>query len=207
LIYQTKAIITKKFNPQKKSTMKSKHIFNLTVGLAFGLILVSCGKDSDDPETPPATVNEEELITTVTLEFTDPLGIHPTVFATFRDTDGPGGAEPSQFDTIQLVPSVLYNAHIVLLNESVDPAEDITAEVEEEAVDHLFCYTPEGVDVDIVRTDSDGTYEIGITTAWQTNGAGSGSVKVVLKHQPGIKDGSCAPGETDIEIDFPVVIE
>lgn len=187
--------------------MKSKHVFNLIVGMTFGLILVSCGKDNEDPATPPATVNEEELITTVTLEFTDPLGIHPDVSATFRDTDGPGGLEPSQFDTIYLVPSVLYNAHVVLLNESLDPPENITDEVLEEAVDHLFCYTPEGIDLGIMRTDSDGTFELGITSNWQTGDSGEGAVVVVLKHQPGTKDGSCEPGETDVEISFPVVIE
>ncbi len=187
--------------------MKSNYSFCLLGSLAFVLVLFSCGKDNDDPETPPATVNEEELITTVTLEFFDPLGIHPDVSATFRDTDGPGGAEPSQFDTIYLVPSVLYNAHVVLLNESVDPPENITDEVLEEAVDHLFCYTPEGIDLEIVRTDSDGTFELGITSNWQTGVSGEGAVVLVLKHQPGIKDGSCEPGETDVEISFPVVIE
>ena len=127
--------------------MKSKHSFSLLASLAVVVVLMYCGKDNDDPETPPVTVNEEELITTVTLEFTDPLGIHPNVSATFRDTDGPGGTDPMQFDTINLAPFVLYNAHIVLLNESVDPAENITDEVLEEAVDHLFCYTPEGIDL------------------------------------------------------------
>lgn len=188
--------------------MKSKRNIYSFIFFSIGVVLfTSCGKDNEDPETPPAVVNEEELITTVTLQFSDPLNIQPDVVATFRDTDGPGGAEPSQFDTIFLAPSTLYQVTILLLNESVNPAENITTEVEEEAADHLFCYTAEGVDLDIVRTDSDGAYEIGIASAWQTNAAGNGSVKVVLKHQPGIKDGSCEPGETDVEIDFPVVVE
>ncbi len=187
--------------------MKSKHSFSLLATLAFLLVLISCGKDKDDPETPPAIVNEEELITTVTLEFTDPLGIYPDVSATFRDTDGPGGVEPSRFDTIYLVPSVLYNAHIVLLNESVDPAENITDEVLEEASDHLFCYTPQGLDLEIVRTDTDGALEIGIQSTWQTGASGEGNVQVVLKHQPGIKDGSCEPGETDVELDFRIIVQ
>jgi hypothetical protein len=38
--------------------------------------------------------------------------------------------------------------------------------------------------------------------------AGSGSVTVILKHQPdGLKDGTCAPGETDVELEFQVAVQ
>ena len=191
---------------RKMMKKKSVHILWLLItGLA--LTMASCGKDNEDPETPPEVVNEEELITTVTLQFHDPTGVNPDVVATFRDVDGPGGADPTQFDTIFLAPSTLYEATILLLNESVDPAENITDEVSEEAVDHLFCYTSNGADLSIIRTDSDGTFALGINSTWQAGVAGEGSVNVVLKHQPGIKDGTCDPGETDVEVEFPVLIQ
>jgi hypothetical protein len=54
----------------------------------------------------------------------------------------------------------------------------------------------------IVRTDSDGTYEIGLKTKWKSFGISNGTVTVTLKHQPGIKNGTCTTGETDAEIAF-----
>ncbi|MFM9986565.1 MAG: type 1 periplasmic binding fold superfamily protein [Flavobacteriales bacterium] len=181
--------------------------YHLAVLMTFSLWVVSCGKDDDDPENPPVLLNEEELITTVVMQFTDPSGVYPDVMATFRDIDGPGGLEPSHFDTIRLASSTLYHATIGLLNESVDPAEDLTAEVLDEAGEHIFCYTPQDADLSVVRTDSDGVFELGITSNWQTGIPGVGAVRIVLKHQPGIKDGTCEPGETDIELDFPVRVE
>jgi hypothetical protein len=181
--------------------------FYIALILSISLFGLSCGKDDDSPENPPAISNEEELITTVALQFIDPSGVNPDVNATFKDVDGPGGLEPSQFDTIRLASGSLYHATILLLNESANPIEDITVEVLDEAEDHLFCYTPEDIDLSISRTDTDGVFELGITSNWLTGLAGMGAVRIVLKHQPGIKDGSCDPGETDVEIDFEVVIE
>jgi hypothetical protein len=43
---------------------------------------------------------------------------------------------------------------------------------------------------------------IGLISIWRTRSSGDGKLKVVLKHQPGIKNGDPAIGETDIEIEF-----
>jgi len=74
-------------------------------------------------------------------------------------------------------------------------------------VDHLFCFTPSGANVSITRTDSDGVYELGLQSQWITGAASDGTTQIVLKHQPGIKDGSCSPGETDIELNFNTKIQ
>jgi|GEM_PF-2626977 hypothetical protein len=38
-------------------------------------------------------------------------------------------------------------------------------------------------------------------------GADFGRIVVRLKHQPGIKTGSCEPGDTDVEVSFPYFIK
>ncbi|MCR9173219.1 MAG: type 1 periplasmic binding fold superfamily protein [bacterium] len=172
------------------------------LGLALVAGLSSCKKDEDLVPTPPPTENEGEVITTMTLTFVDDAGVQPTVTATFRDPDGEGGLAPDIFDTIRLQNNTVYNCSITLTNETLTPAEDITAEVLAEAVDHIFCFSPSGADVSIVRTDSDGTFEIGIESQWTAGAAGNGTTTVSLKHQPGTKDGTCVPGETDIEVNF-----
>ena len=177
------------------------------LALSLSLIISSCKKDDDPVEEPHDDHNhDEEIITTLSLTFTDSAGVLPNYTAIFKDVDGVGGNEATQFDTIQLSSNSTYLVEIKLLNETESPAEDITDEVKAEDDEHIFCYTPSGVHVDIERTDSDGTYEVGLSSKWKTNATGSGSVKVVLKHQPNVKDGTCTSGETDIELDFVTVV-
>lgn len=167
----------------------------------------ACKKDPKPVQTPPLPANEEELITTFKITFTDPDNVNPDVIAVFRDIDGPGGNAPTAFDTIRLLPGTLYNASIEFLNESVSPAESITEEIQEEAVDHLICFAPSNVNTTIVRTDSDGTYEIGLLSNWTTGAVSEGSVQITLRHQPGIKNGACEVGDSDIELNFHTIIE
>ena len=164
------------------------------------LVIPACDKNKVDEPDPH---NEEELITTVQLEFT---GKGTTRTFEFRDPDGDGGEAPG-VDTIRLDTSAVYDVSIKVLNESVDPAEDLTTEIQEEKAEHLFCFTPNNVDISVSITDTDGSYPLGLESGWQTGNAGSGTVKVVLKHQPDVKDGTCDPGETDVEVNFETIIE
>ncbi len=175
--------------------------------LASLVIVSSCKKDDDLVPVPPPVLNETEVITTMTLTFVDQAGVEPTVTATFRDPDGDGGDAPDVHDTIVLMDSTTYNVSIELLNETESPAEDLTHEIEDEGDEHLFCFTVSSADVSITRTDSDGTYEVGLESAWATSAASSGSVQVELKHQPDVKDGSCSPGETDIDVTYQIEIQ
>lgn len=177
------------------------------VAASLLVAIVACKKETTPPSTPPPPVNEEELITSVRLTFADSAGIHPNVVALFRDVDGPGGNNPSVFDTIRLKANSVYAASIEFLNESVNPTIDITVEIMEEAVDHLICYSVFGANASIVKTDSDGTYEVGVATRWTTLGVSAGTTLVTLKHQPGIKNGNCDLGDTDVEISFVTIIE
>lgn len=181
-------------------TIKTYSIFIIIVLTTF---MVGCKKDKDTPAPSGSTpVQEGELITSAILSFVDTAGIQPSVQYAFKDLDGDGGNAPTQYDTIRLVANTYYNTTIQLLDESKTPAEDITIEIQAEDDEHLFCYAPSNTNVAIMRTDSDGTYEVGITTFWSTGASANGETTVTLKHQPGVKDGTCAPGDTDIEVTF-----
>ena len=180
--------------------------------LIMSLLIIagfSCKKNKiEDPVSAPPAQNVEELITTVQLTFTDPDGILPTKTFQFKDVDGAGGNPPAFFDTIRLVQNQNYRVSMKLLNESNNPVIDISAEVLEEAKDHIFCFTPINLSgLSVVRTDSDGVYEIGLQSLWTTTEVTSGKIRVVLKHQPGTKNGTCDPGDTDVELEFEVRVE
>lgn len=193
--------------------MKTKFISKLSKPInlllfLFILGLAACTDDDDDSvdNQPGVTPNEEELITTVQLEVED---TSTNAVQTFRwtDPDGDGGNAPS-IDTITLESNRFYEVDLNFFDES-DPndIEVITIEILAEDDEHIVCYTPDPQSsLNILRTDSDGTYELGIETTWESFAAQNGSVMIVLKHQPGVKDGSCSPGETDIEISMPIII-
>ncbi len=186
--------------------MNTHKIFLTTSIILFSIL--ACKKDELNPISNPPNQNEEELITTMKLTFVDSAGALSDQTFYFQDIDGPGGNAPSQFDTIRIQPNRTYLVTIELLNESLSPASNISDEVLEEAGDHLFCFDPLiNNNLTIVRTDSDGTYEVGLSSKWTTFASSSGMIKIRLKHQPGIKNGSCDVGETDIELDFQLEIE
>lgn len=165
--------------------------------------LVSCNKDKNKVELPPI-VNEEELITTLQIYLVN--GNDTSVFS-FSDPDGEGGSNGIT-DTIKLNNNANYTSYLKFLDES-NPAQakDITGSIREEDKDHLVCYTTNS-NLTISISDKDGNnLPVGLNSNWSVLSNGAGSLTVSLKHQPGIKNGSCNVGETDIEVVFPVVIQ
>ena len=185
--------------------MNNTFLNTLTIAflIGFSFFYTSCDDKVDDPIKP----NEEELITTVQLTFTDTSNSNDVRVFKFSDTDGEGGNPPSQFDTIKLNANTTYKLDVQFIDESKTPVEDITEEVREEAVEHLVCYTSGG-GVTIAITDKDvNMLELGLEALVTTTITGNTSLSISLKHQPDIKDGSCSVGETDVEVDFPFVIQ
>lgn len=146
--------------------------------------------------------SDEELITTLKITATNQVtGAIST--ATFADPDGDGGNGPTKFDTLRLSPNATYITSLTLTNESVTPAEDITAEIATEAVDHQFYYTTTVAGMTVKPTDLDkNNLNLGLKTSLITGAANSGRTQIVLKHKPGIKKAGDAVtvGETDIEL-------
>ena len=180
--------------------------FMLALG-ALSLVVLSCKKDDLKP-TDDHDHNDSELITTLEMKFSGKgvLGNDTTFVVTFNDPDGDGGNAATKFDTIHLLKNSTYKVELTLLNKSKSPADTISNEVLEEANDHLFFYSsnPTGL-VNVAITDKDGNGKnLGLKSTWTTTNTGSGKVKVKLMHQPGVKDGTSATGDTDVEVDFQV---
>lgn len=178
-----------------------KYAFFFTVVLVMAIF--SCKKeDKVDP-------NEGELITTLKVSLTETGSSTPQVFV-FKDIDGPAGNPPQQFDSIIINSNKSYTASLQFLNESVSPAEDITVEVAAEGDDHQVYFQPTtaAISVNNLNNDSKGL-PIGISSTWQTGAAGTGKMKITLKHKPGAKatGDPVSKGETDVEIEFNVRIK
>lgn len=195
----------------KPTELKSDKLMKMkwtAIAAVFLLLLSSCKNDKDLVEVPPPD-NPPEVITSIELTLTDSANPSSPMVVAFRDPDGAGGADPTQMDDISLAANSTYFVSVALWNESdPDDVEDIGAEVLEESNDHLMCYVAEDVDLAVEITDTDGNnLPLGLMSTWRTGSAGSGAVEVILKHQPGVKDGTCGPGDTDVEVDFNCTIQ
>jgi hypothetical protein len=168
--------------------------------LASGIFLAAC---SDDPEP----VNEEEVITTVTVVLS-PAGGGAPVALVFRDADGDGSGVPVKTVSGNLSTNKTYTGVLTLQNESGATPVDITAEVQEESDDHLFCFSTSTSNLTVSASDTDSKgLPVGLTSSWVTTTIGTVNVKIILRHQPGTKTGNCpGTGETDIEIDFDLMV-
>ncbi len=174
--------------------------------LAFaGLLMTACSND-DDPEP----VNEEEVITTMTVTLI-PRGGGSNVVLQSQDLDGDGPNAPVVTVSADFAPNTTYDGRIILLNETETPAEDITLEVEEEAEEHQFFYTIGGgldATTDYSNVDGNGN-PLGTEFTLTTGNASAGTIAFTLRHDlnkpnSGLAD---AGGETDISQTFDVTIQ
>ncbi len=215
-------------NKLKLIKMKTKIMTLIAVG---ALVFTACKKDKKEDPAPnnPAPVNTAEVITTMKIYIKDSvtgLAITGSPF-TFKDADGDGGTAggflPNAVDSlITLNDSTAYLAEIILLDETKTPVDTISNEVVEEGQDHMFFFeqtspsgnpysaTLSGSNVKITYLDLDANNRgIGQQFKIKTNANTAGlqhPFRVTLRHQPGSKNGTFSPGETDVEVRFKVKV-
>ena len=174
-----------------------KTIKFLSILLISTLLFTACS--SEDP-TP---VNEEEVITTVTITLSNSRDI---VTLQSRDLDGDGPNPPVVTISGNLTANSTYNGTIKLENETESPAENVTTEVTAEADEHEFFYTSTVSGLTITKTDMDGNGNpIGIAFTVDTGAAGTGNFGVILKHEPTKPNNNTAVsagGSTDVDVTF-----
>lgn len=179
------------------------------------LLPAACGDDE-----PVEDVDPEEVITTVELTLTDGT---ETLTATWRDLDGEGPGDPVITPPAPLAAGTTYDLQLTFLNETESPAEDVTEEIQEEAEEHqvlmipssdFLTATPTDVESDYVANSVGDDLPVGLTWSVQTDAAGTGTLRVVLKHLPPVggtpqktADVGLADGGTDADVSFDLVVE
>ena len=168
---------------------------------------------SDDNSSQP--VNEEEVITTVTITL-NPEGGGTPVILTSRDLDGDGPNAPVITSTGSVLALTTYNGTVSLLNELTNPVDDISLEVEEEGDEHQFFFSATGgmsgtfaYNYEDVNGDP-----IGLKFKFTTSAnPQSGNLTIILRHEPNkagenvsTGDITNAGGETDVQVTFPVAV-
>lgn len=164
----------------------------------------SCGGDE------PVPIDEEEVITAVTISLT-PTGKGQDAEATISTLTG----TQVQNAPLTLKAGTTYDAVITLTDESTNPVTDRTAEIREENDEHLFVYTftadaNSQASLNVVIEDKDqGGRDVGLESTVTTGpNTGNGKLRVILKHQPGgLKTGTnTTAGTTDVDVNFNVIV-
>ena len=158
----------------------------------------SCKKDD---------TTEQELITTVVVHLTATDGSFDQEFE-WDDRDGDGGNSPV-IDEIVLPANKTFQCNVHFYDRSKTPEVDITAEVKADNVAHLLVYTVSGAAVTITPDDTDDNGKpFRLETTWVAGAASTGTVKVVLRHEP---DKNAAnpdvTGDVDVEAAFVVKVQ
>lgn len=189
-----------------------KVILSISAIIASAIFFTACEKD--DPVTNPV-VTEEELITTLKLTVTDSNNISSSFVYKIENGFGSTTQGSIQIDTIKLEPNYVYSYSLAVLNESEDPAENITTEVISEKDEHLFFLASSPATGAGSIEQSDGNTDNGGHPFRQsgkltTGAAGSGTLTITLLHEPTDKHGTSTAatgGETDAEAIFPVLLQ
>ncbi len=169
----------------------------------FVLPALACGHADDGYDQG----NENEVITTVALEFT-PVAGGPTIVAEFDDPDGDGGEAPT-VDEINLAAGS-YLLEVRLENRLEDPPEDITQEVADEADEHLLFFTgsaafgpasdSSGAPLSQAYDDEDSLgLPIGLQNTIEAS-SGAGDLVVTLRHLPTVGGEAQKTANTPTEV-------
>lgn len=197
-----------------KTIQKSKQFKLYAFAVITALTFSSCSNDDDTPEP----VNEEELITTVTAVYT-PVGGGTAVTLQYKDLDGEGANAPVVTVSGPFSKNKTYNGTVTFKNELVNPAEDITPEILEEALDHQLFYQTTGTlnaftyGTAINNFDSNGK-PIGLQSVFVTTETASGTLTITLRHEPNKSGADVAAGDitnaagsTDAEVSFTISVQ
>ena len=189
---------------------------SLFAAVLFSAVLFSC--KSEDP----VIENDEEVITDVTLKFTElddsgnPVGDSFEFLAS--DPQGVELGTPT-IETVTLDKGKTYRLDVLLYNSIAN--EDITEEVQEESDEHQFFFLGSAFTSNIltISYDDPSGELIGLQntlTVSSSPGATSTEMRVILRHDldksypgannPNFTNFAQAGGETDLDITFPIEI-
>lgn len=189
--------------------MKNLRISALAVLTA--LTFASC---SDDDNTA-TIVNEEEVITTITATLT-PVDGGTSVVLKSQDLDGDGPNAPVVTVSGNFAAGKVYNGAVTFLNELQNPADNITAEVEEEGHEHQIFFQQSAALGTFAYADQDvNGRPIGLQFKYTASATPvNGSLTLTLRHEPnkageGVSAGNIANagGGTDAEVTFSVSVQ
>ncbi len=123
------------------------------------------------------------------------------------------GDNPVQIspDTLILKKNSKYNCTVVILDVTKIPVDTVSIVIKARANYHLFVFRPStSLALMDSITDQDTNIPplpVGLLSTMTTGNASIGTLEVILRHQPNVKNGTYPPGSTDLDAFYPVKIQ
>ena len=211
--------------------IKFKHGVYVLLGTA--LFYTGCSKKA---EQAVAVNIANETITYASLRFVNEANAADTTHCQYTFyVDNQGNVTRTDSTTLNLKANAVYDGTVYMLDQTQSPVFVVSDEIIERQNYHLFFSQPTpssaapainnnspyipgtpvstGVaplNLSIVRTDQDTNnppLQVGLTTKFTTGAASTGNLEWVLRHQPNAKNGTFAPGSSDLDVNFKVIIK
>ncbi len=182
-----------------------KSLIKMSFIILSVLLMNGCKKD-EKTVSPPLPGNE--FLTTVQLVVTNAADATDTKTVSVKQL--PDQAVDNSNAPLTLKANATYNVAVQFLDETTSPAGNVTDDIYTRRNYHLICFEVSGgANLTIVRTDMDTNtpaLQVGLQDSFTTGAVSTGSLNVQLRHQPNAKNGQCAPGSTDADVNFPITI-
>jgi len=211
--------------------IKLKHAVYALLGTA--LFYAGCSSKSEEAVQPNIA---NETITQASLKFTNQANPADTTSCTYTflldNNNNVTGVDSTQ---LTLKANSKYNCVVYMLDQTQSPVFVVSNEIKQRENYHLFFYQPTPIisapvisntspyipgtavtpnlaplNLSVVRTDLDTNnppLQVGLTSVFTTGAASSGKLRWVLRHQPNAKNGTYAPGSSDLDVNFVTVIQ
>jgi hypothetical protein len=190
-----------------------KRLVGSIVVLILGVVIAMTINGCNKPDAAHGILPGNEFLTTTLLYITDPID------PTFHDTaiwskNPPGGLQPPDTARAFLILKAnhTYNLQIGILDSTQTPPFNVGQEIDSlRANYHLFCFgISSGLNLTVTPTDLDANsppLPVGFYDRFVTGPPSTGTLEVVLHHQPNVKNGQCAPGSIDLDVTYQIVLQ
>jgi hypothetical protein len=211
--------------------IKLKHAVYVLLGTA--LLYTGCSSKSEEAVQPNIA---NETITQASLKFTNQANSADTTSCTYTFLlDNNNNVIGTDSTKLILKANSKYNCVVYMLDQTQKPVFVVSNEIKQRENYHLFFYQPTPIttapvisnttpyipgtpvtpnaaplNLTIARTDLDTNnppMQVGLTSVFTTGAASSGNLRWVLRHQPNAKNGTYAPGSSDLDVNFITVIQ
>ena len=211
--------------------IKLKHVIYVLLGTA--LFYTGCSSKKEEAVQPNIA---NETITLASLKFTNEANASDTTSCTYTfhldNNDNVVSVDSTQ---LTLKANAVYDGVVYMLDQTQTPVFVVSNEIIQRENYHLFFYQPTPINtapvisttspyipgtpvtpgvpplnLSIERTDYDTNnppLQFGFHTKFTTGAASTGNLRWVLRHQPNAKNGTYAPGSSDLDVNFITVIQ
>jgi hypothetical protein len=211
---------------KKTKNLLTATMISLVTGFAIAITMNGCNKPSATAPILPGN----EFLTTILMVISDPAHIQPTDTVIWSETPSQTVPDTSH-SFVTLKQNYAYNTQIIILDSTKCDTCDgfvVSSEIISRENYHLFCFYDQNNTNDIYGTTQSSrantawanvtitnpNYDsnnpplpFGITDNLNTFGPTNGQLEVILRHQPDVKNGQCAPGSTDFDVYYNIKVQ